>query len=331
MSVEGATGRSPEGEPGNAAASMEIFMSGLEKSLGHALKPLEVVSKQIGGSKFGKNVKAFGGALKGMAGASIQAWAMEQLMKLIEPFMKLLLLLEIPINILASLLNVFVNEIFVALLPFIMDFTKILIDLMPLFKFLGQVVGVVLVWAVNQIIDRFKLIIEIWKVIFAFLGEKLAPVFKKLQPIFKWLGDFIKGIFLPLWEGIKKAFFLLRKAWDDSGGKLFGKDGFIAKALTGLLDIGKGIINGFIGTINRVLNLINKIPGVDITPLPRLQEGGFTVGTGLALLHPNEFVVPLERAPEFGKDPALLEAIEEGNRQRAIIIKQNRERSAWRL
>lgn len=331
MSAEGTTGTAPGGEPLNAVASMEIFMKGLESSLGKSLGPLKEISEKIGSGKFKQNVKQFGGAIKGMAGASVQAWALEQLMKLIEPFMKLLELFEIPLAVLGALFEVFVNEIFVQLLPFFLMFADILMELMPIFKFLGEIIGVVLVWAIEQIIDRFKFVWNLFKEIGAFLGEKFAPIWKKLKAIFVKIGQFIWKIFGPLWTGLIKLFKAIKKAWEDSGGKIFGKDGFIAKGFEALLGFGKTIVNWFIGGINKVIGIINKIPGVEISKIALLQEGGFTTGTGLALLHPNEFVIPLEKAPMMGKDPALLAAIEEGNRQRAIIIKQNREKSAWQL
>lgn len=331
MSVQGTTGTTPGGEPLNATASMEIFMTGLEKSLGRSLKPLEQVSKQIGGSKFGKNAKALGGALKGMAGASVQAWAMEQVMKLIEPFMKLLELFEIPLNVLAALFSVFVNEIFVQLLPFFLEFSQILIDLMPIFQFLGEIVGVVLVWSLENSIKWIQFIIIIWKEIGAFLGEKFGPAFEKIKGIFVVIGEFLAKTFGPLWEGIKTLFAEVKKAWEDSGGKIFGEDGFIAKGFEALLGFGKTIVNWFIGGINRVIGIINDIPGVDISTIPLLREGGFTTGTGLAVLHPNEFVVPLEKAPMMGKDPELLSAMEEQNRLTGILIRQRRDELEWRL
>jgi len=313
--------------------SMTAFMVSMEQSLGRTLAPLEKVAEQIGGSKFGKNAKAFGSAMKGMAGASVQAWAMEQLMKLIEPFMKLLKLLEIPINTLVMLLEMFVNEIFVALLPFFIEFSLLLMELAPIFKIIGQIVGKLLAGALKLIIDRFKLIWNILKALGLWIAEKLKPIFEKLMPVFKVIGDFLKGIFIPLWNLLKKGFFLLKTAWDKSGGKLFGPDGFIALAFKGLLDFGKALVNWFIGAINNVIGLINKIPGVDIGRIPLLNQGGIVTAPTLAMLHPEEAVVPLSRAGEFGlgKDERLLAAMEENNRLMGILVKRQQEAERWQI
>jgi len=335
MSTQTQTAAAPD--PTAFFDSMREFTGSLEKTLGHSLKPLKEVAEKMGGSKFGKNVKKFGSALKGMAGASINAWAMAQLMKLIEPFLKLLKLFELPIDVLSGLLSMFVYEIFVQLLPYFLDFSKILFDLMPIFKFLGKIVGVVLVWALNFLMKRLKIMVKIFTEIFQFLAAKFLPIWKKISAFFKPFTEFLGKTFKPLWEGIKTAFMALKEAWNNSGGKMFGKDGFIARGLRALFNAVKSIINGILGSINNIINSINDALDSNLPTIPLLARGGMTTGPTLAMLGDNpsrkEVVVPLERAGEFGfgKDPALLSEMEEQNRLLRLIVKQNREASRWQL
>ncbi len=304
MSVQGST-TGPAADPSAAFNSMEMFMGNLERSLGKSLQPLEKVAKQMGGSKFGKNAKALGSAMKGMAGASVQAWAMEQLMKLIEPFMKLLQLLEIPINILSAMLSVMVNEIFVQLLPYILVFSMYMLKLMPYFKIAGEWIGKYLIVGIQKLIE--------WIVI----GVKWV----------KEAGIKIGGFFTGLWDGVKTFAGQVSAIWMS----IFGPQGFFVNVFHIMVNFVKGIINGVIGIINSVTGAINKIPGVNIAAIPKLAQGGFTTGGGLAELHKNEFVVPLDRAPEFGKDPALLAEMEEQNRLLGRILRNQKETSAWQL
>lgn len=330
MSSQGATTMPPT-DPTAAFDSMNMFMGNLEKTLGKSLQPLQKIGKQMSGSKFGKNVKALGGALKGMAGASINAWAMEQLMKLIEPFMNLLKLLEMPINVLAALLTIMVNEIFIDLIPYFLAFSMILIDLIPLFKEIGQVLGPVFVWILQKIYGRFKFVYTLWKEIFTFLAVKFLPIWKKIKDFFEPFTSFLAEKFKPLWEGIKIAFDALKTAWAESGGKIFGKDGFISKGFKALIAGAKAIVNGVLGSINNIITSINESTGWELSTVPLLREGGFTLGEGLAQLHPNEFVVPLEKAPAFAKDPEALAEQEEQTRILGLILRYQKEQSEWQL
>ena len=314
------------------AVSMKSFMGGLESQLGRSLAPLKDLSEEVGGSKFGKNIKAFGKSMKELGKSNIATWKLEQMMKLLEPFLDLLKLFEIPINVLAALLQMFVNEIFVDLLPMFLELSLFLLELSPIFKFLGEIVGKVLVTAFNRVIFITKVMIQIWKEIFLFLGEKFAPIWEKLKAGFMVVWEFLKGIFLPMWNGIKLAFAVIKKAWDDSGGKIFGEDGFIALAFEGLMTFGKAIVNGFIGTINNVIGVINKIPGVDINTIPMLAQGGIVTAPTLAMIGDNasgvERVQPLENGG-FGKEAQILSGIEETNRLLARMLRQSQEKARF--
>ena len=123
-------------------------------------------------SKFGKNAKQFGSAMKGMAGASVNAWAMEQLMKLIEPFMKLLKLLEIPINVLAALLTMMVNEIFVDLLPYFILFSQELLKLAPSFKLVGEFLSFLIISGFTLLYIAFQKTYEFLKPLVLLIKEE---------------------------------------------------------------------------------------------------------------------------------------------------------------
>ena len=124
----------------------------------------------------------------------------------------------------------------------------------------------------------------------------------------KWFGDTFKAA----WEAIKKVF----SAWGSFFGSLWTtiKDKFsaigtnIAGAISSAVNAGlngvissiESIINSGINLINGAIDLINKIPGVEIgslskLKLPRLWQGGVMEKGQVGLLEGNgaEAVVPL--------------------------------------
>lgn len=330
MSVEAATT-----EASATADSIRLLTQGLEASLGKSLEPLKDVAKQMGSSKFGKNAKTFGQSMKGMAAASVKGWALEQVMKLIEPFMKLLELLEIPINALVALFTIMVSEIFIQLVPYMIEFAMWLMKLMPIFKKIGEFVGKVIFVNFSLMLQLF---VKLGKVIWALvklIAEKLTPAWEKFANFMKPFTTWLKNTFTPLWVVIKKAFSILVQAWKDSGGKIFGKDGFIAKALEGLKKISKEIMNAIFTIINSVIGILNKIPGVDIGKIAMLAEGGVVTSPTLAMLgeRGTEAVVPLNRANQFGfgGDPRILEELEENNRLLRAQNKMFKETDRWRI
>jgi len=329
MSVEAATATGIE----ELNTSMNAFMGGLQAQLGKSLEPLKEISVKIGGSKFGKNIKAFGSSIKGLGKSNFASWKLEQLMKLIEPFMNLLKLLEIPINALSMLLQMFVNEIFVALLPFFLEFSLLLLELAPVFKILGQIVGKLLSEGLNWLIESIGKLWEKFKGLVAFLGDKQVPILDRLKAAFKAVWKILE-IFHPALILIRLAFGALKKAWEDSGGKIFGKDGFIALGFRALMDVAKNIVNSVIQTINNIITKINDIVGTSFGTIPMLAKGGITTGPTLAMIGDNpggvERVQPLENGG-FGKEAQLLAASEETNRLLNVLVKQNLDAERWRM
>lgn len=108
-------------------------------------------------------------------------------------------------------------------------------------------------------------------------------------------GTKIKKWFSNLWDNIKKTF--------SDIGNTVGEaiSSGIKKAINWILDKAVGLINGFISGINWAIGVINKIPGVEISKLnklevPKLATGGITNGATVAMIgeRGKEAVLPLE-------------------------------------
>jgi hypothetical protein len=325
MSVEAATTTT------DAFDSMGTFMSGLEDKLGKSLSPLEDLADNLSSSKLGKNSKSLTETFKSMGEASAKGQILASLMKLLDPFLKLLKLLEIPIGALAAVFTMMVAQIMPDLIPLMIEFSKSLFELAPLFVLLGKLLAVAIKANFISLINVItKLLLVLAPLLELFIKwflpgfTKFSETMVKLQEgLFKVIGAIIQD-FLPLWEAIKESFQILKQVWIDSGGKIFGADGFIAQSFKKLLEIGKNIINGILGSFNNVINDINTTVGTNINTIPLLGNGAIATAPTLAMIGEKgtEAVVPLDRASEFGfgSDPAFVDALEENNRlQRQLI------------
>ena len=110
----------------------------------------------------------------------------------------------------------------------------------------------------------------------------------------------IKDFFTGIWDDIKEIF---SKVGETIGGAISDS---VKKAINWVLEKAIDIINGFIGAINLAIGIINKIPGVNIKKLskldvPKLAEGGIVDSATLAVIgeQGREAVVPLENNTEW--------------------------------
>ena len=266
-------------------------------------KPLKDVGETLGDPKIAKNSKETKGMFASLASGAFGAAKVEQVMKLIDPFVGLIALVAPFFDVLNGLLSALVGEILVILMPYVADFSKALIGLMPIFKEIGRFVA-------TFVIVGFALLMEL---------------FKKLMPILKPIGDFLMALFLPLWNGLQAAFKAVKDAWDKSGGAIFGENGLIAAAFNALFNIVRGIVNSFINMINAVVFVINLIPGVALPSIPHLAQGGVTNGPTIAMLGDNEsgveIVEPLEKVNE--RNDAIIYELQKLNRN----MERDRERA----
>ena len=138
-----------------------------------------------------------------------------------------------------------------------------------------------------------------WKSItgvFAGVGQwfqqKFSGAWQAVQKVFSGVGSFFSGV----WRTITGVF-------TNIGTSVAGAvSGAIRSGLNGALATIENIINGGIGLINGAINLINKIPGVNIgkigrLSLPRLAEGGVLNGaqTVIAGEAGPEAIIPLDK------------------------------------
>lgn len=144
--------------------------------------------------------------------------------------------------------------------------------------------------SMNKVRDKVQGVIDNINKYFNNIKSTVSDVFNgiwsKVQGVMDNVGNKISNVL----QGIQNA-------WSGLKGFVSGVFGGIEGAVSSLVGSVKGMVNGVIGGINGAIGIINKIPGVHIGKIPRLERGGVLKRGQIGLLEGNgaEAVVPLER------------------------------------
>lgn len=144
--------------------------------------------------------------------------------------------------------------------------------------------------AMNRVGDKVKGVIDNINKYFNNVKSTVSDVFNgiwsKVQGVMDNVGNKISNVL----QGIQNS-------WSGLKGFVSGVFGGIEGAVSSLVGSVKGMVNGVIGGINGAIGIINKIPGVHIGRIPRLERGGVLKRGQIGLLEGNgaEAVVPLEK------------------------------------
>lgn len=166
-------------------------------------------------------------------------------------------------------------------------------------------------------------------------GTFFSGVWDSITKVFKDVKTWFSGIFDDAWDGVTGAFSSVGTffggIWDtiqskfvDIGTKIGDAVGDSFKSvINGVLSTIENVVNGFIKKINSAIDVINYIPGVEISKvktvsIPRLAQGGIVSKPTIAQIGEAgaEMVVPLENTPFVTKQAeamgrAVKEAVKE--------------------
>ena len=205
--------------------------------------------------------------------------------------------------------------------------------IMPIVEIIATIVAniwsVILTVATNiwsKVSEVVTAIIEFVTNLFKSISDIINKIWSKIQEVMGKVGDEVKGViddinkyfnnikstvtdvFNGIWtkvqgvmdkvgNKISNVLQGIQNAWNGLKGFVSGVFGGIEGAVGSLVSSVKGMVNGVIGGINGAISIINKIPGVHIGRIPRLERGGVLKRGQIGLLEGNgaEAVVPLER------------------------------------
>lgn len=162
-----------------------------------------------------------------------------------------------------------------------------------LFKTVSDVVGKV--WSkiqdvMNKVRDKVQGVIDN-------INKYFNDVKSTVSDVFNGIWSKVQGVMDKVGNKISSVLQGIQNAWGGLKGFVSGVFGGIEGAVSSLVGSVKGMVNGVIGGINGAIGIINKIPGVHIGKIPRLERGGVLKRGQIGLLEGNgaEAVVPLEK------------------------------------
>lgn len=160
----------------------------------------------------------------------------------------------------------------------------------------------------QSISSVFESIWSVIKGVFDNVGNIVQNVIDIIDSSFTGVKDTISNVFDDVWSKVKivmdkvgnkisNVLQGIKNAWSGLTGFVGGVFNGIEGAVSSLVGSVKGMVNGVIGGINGAISIINKIPGVNIGKIPKLERGGVLKRGQIGLLEGNgaEAVVPLER------------------------------------
>jgi phage-related protein len=306
----------------------EILVGALE-----SVMPLIEVLADLLGSQLAVVLEVVGAVLEAVA--PIFTVLFEALGPIIEALAPLYELLAVVADIVGAVLGPIIQVLGDILLWLVEQ--VIVPFVVPIIEFLAGLLTGVLGTAISWLVEQFQLAGAVLEVVWTFIKEtiveraaEMSASFDALVSLFK-LGWTIlnNNVFTPIKTGINVVKSVVTSALDGikSGWNVFvsfikGIPGKISGALGSLFS---PLADGFKTAINSVIsgwnNLSFSVPSVDLGPLgsvggftvstpniPMLQTGGFTTAQGLALLHPDEMVLPLSNSHGINALAAAMEA-----------------------
>lgn len=222
-----------------------------------------------------------------------------------------------------SMVVTYIGTAIATILGFIMPIVEIIATIV------ANIWSVILTVATNiwsKVSEVVTAIIEFVTNLFKSISDIINKIWSKIQEVMGKVGDKVKGViddinkyfndvkstvsdvFNGIWSkvqgvmdkvGNKISNVLqgIQNAWSGLRGFVGGVFSGIEGAVSSLVGSVKGMVNGVIGGINGAISIINKIPGVHIGRIPRLERGGVLKRGQIGLLEGNgaEAVVPLEK------------------------------------
>lgn len=128
-------------------------------------------------------------------------------------------------------------------------------------------------------------------------------VWNGIVGVFSSVASWFSGIFQSAWNGIKNAFSsvgsFFQGIWNNIKSMFTkigtaigdGISGAFKSVVNGVIGFAAKIINGFIDSINWAIGVINKIPGVNINKLSRIQLQGLAKGGYIGANKPTPVVI----------------------------------------
>ena len=196
--------------------------------------------------------------------------------------------------------------------------TKIIQVVTPIVTFIAGIIAAIIstiatiISKVASIFNTVRTTIQtVWKNISSVIKSVIATIINIIKTV---LGP-VKSVFNSVRSVIVGVFNKIKSAWSGLTGFVNGVFDGISGAVGTLVSKVKGFVNGVISGINGAIGIINKIPGVEISKIPKLAhgtdnwQGGFALmnegGRGELVHLPNgSQVIPHDVSVKYAKEAA---------------------------
>lgn len=253
-----------------------------------------------------------------------------------------------------AILNVIIAVI-KAMIPIIMSIITVVVNVVsvvistiqPIVAFVGMIINSVMaiiipivVFVANTIASVISVITPIIVAVtgifttvhtiitgvFISINTFIAGVINRISSVIGTLSSTVSSVFNKIYSIVSSimnrvssvttgVFAAIRNAWTGLTGFVNGVFSGIGNAVSNLVDQVKGFVNAVTGGINAAIGIINKIPGVNISPIPQLYRGtddwpgGFARmnegGRGELTYLPNgSIVIPHDISMKYAKESA---------------------------
>lgn len=183
---------------------------------------------------------------------------------------------------LIPVLSQVVGSILPLLLPLLNMVSSILKPLLPVIAQIIGFLGNIISQIASALMPLFNALLPLIQLVADYLSFTLGNAMQYIMPIIQFVADRITFVINVLTELINFVVNVFSGNWSgawDNIKNIFGsiwKD--IVDSLKGLLNIGIGFVNSFIGGFNKIGGFVGKVIGVDIQipTIPTFAQGGFT-------------------------------------------------------
>lgn len=176
-----------------------------------------------------------------------------------------------------------VSEVVTAIIGFVSNLFKTVSDIIN--KIWSKIQD-----SMNKVRDKVQGVIDN-------INKYFNNVKSTVSDVFNGIWSKVSGVMDNVGNKISNVLQGIQNSWSGLKEFVSGVFGGIEGAVSSLVGSVKGMVNGVIGGINGAIGIINKIPGVHIGKIPKLERGGVLKRGQIGLLEGNgaEAVVPLER------------------------------------
>ena len=337
MKIAGTTseeaGKTIQGSINSMRGALQNFITGIGNEKADIDKLVDNVIKSVFGDGTDKNLGVIGNIMP-VVKRIIQgiSKSLPSLVKQISSKLPSFLKEVIPPLVQASV------QVFVAIAQALPEIMPVLVDglvqmVQQLVPYLPTILGAFFAAVIAAVGSLLKGIGDLFGPWLASIVQGIVNWFMGLNAkISEFFGDFadaaVKAItnfanwFWQAIENVKNWFASIPAFFNGVINKIFGFFGALGQkvgdivggafkgAVNGVLSFIEGFINTPINAINGLIDVINKVPGIDLGHLatfsfPRLAKGGFASGASLATIGEagDEAVIPLERNTENWAGP----------------------------